>query len=292
VARLKVLIVEDVENDAKLAERALRAGGVEFVSQRVETREDFLGALERQRPDVILADCRLPHFDGREALRLAREQLPDTPVIMVTGTLIDEIAVELLREGAADYILKDRLSRLVPAVRRALDDAKMKAARREVEERYRALFERAREGIVLVDCDTGRIIDCNPEFAAQAGRPVEQLRQLALWDLRPPEDVAAARKLFERVMREGTGGSVLPLRRPDGSDLPIEFRSSVIGLDGKRFMQSWAHDISEQLRTEAQLRTQIDELQRFQRVTVDRELRMQELEAQLARLGATAPKAA
>src|SRR4029079_12450899 len=105
--KLQILVLEDVEDDAKLITRALRDGGLEFAAQRVETRDDFLRALEEQRPDVILADYKLPHFDGRAALRLAAERLPLAPVIIVTGALVDNDAVELLREGAADYILKD-----------------------------------------------------------------------------------------------------------------------------------------------------------------------------------------
>jgi two-component system response regulator len=77
MTKLSILILEDVEGDAKLIERALRDGGIEFSAQRVETREDFLRALEAQRPDLILADYKLPHFDGRTALKLARERLPE-----------------------------------------------------------------------------------------------------------------------------------------------------------------------------------------------------------------------
>src|SRR6185436_1668902 len=244
--KLAVLILEDVEGDAKLMERALRAGGIEFSAQRVETREAFLGALEQQRPDLILADYKLPHFDGRSALKLAKEHLPDVPVIIVTGALVDNDAVELLREGAADYILKDRLSRLAPAVRRALGDARAKAARLEAEVRYRSLFELSRDGIVLIDAETGAVADCNPQFEVQSGYRLERLRQLAIWALQPPDRIEAVGAKFEQA-RNGNlaGDEQLEWQRPDGSLLPIEFRTKVIELGGKRFVHAQVRDISE-----------------------------------------------
>ena len=281
--KLSILILEDVEGDAKLIVRALDADGIEFSAQRVETREDFLRALNEVHPDVILADYRLPHFDGRSALKLARERLPLVPVIIVTGALVDDDAVELLREGASDYILKDRLSRLAPAVRRAIEDARTKARRQEDERRYRALFEFSRDGIALFDFDTGHVTDCNPEFEAQVGYPLARLRQHPIWELQPAGKIDAARTKFEQARTAGRlGEDQFEWHRPDGTVLPIEFRARVIELGGRRFIQAQVHDISRRLETEAKLRAQISELHRFQRVTVDRELRMQELEERLA----------
>jgi PAS domain S-box-containing protein len=291
--KLSILIVEDVEGDAKLIERALGAGGIEFLARRVETREEFLRALDEQRPDVILADYNLPHFDGRVALSLALERLPLVPVIIVTGALVDVDAVELLREGASDYILKDRLSRLAPAVRRARDDARAKAARLEDEIRYRALFELSRDGIVLIDTDTGTVTDCNPEFEAQTGYRFERLKQLPIWELQPPDRIEAVRGKFQQA-RDGNiaGDQQLEWHRPDGTVLLIEFRTKVIELGGKRYVQAQVRDITERVRAEEMLHAQIDELRRFQKVTVDRELRMQELEERLARAIAARAKAA
>jgi DNA-binding NtrC family response regulator len=140
--KIEILILEDVARDAELIEDGLRAGGIDFSARRVETREDFLQCLREQRPDVILADCNLPQFDARSALKLATELAPQAPVIIVTGTIVDEAAVELLREGAADYILKDRLSRLPSAVRRALAEADAARERKEAE---RVLGEQLKE---------------------------------------------------------------------------------------------------------------------------------------------------
>ncbi|HTL26474.1 MAG TPA: PAS domain S-box protein [Burkholderiales bacterium] len=287
--KLQILVLEDVEDDAKLITRALRDGGLEFSAQRVETREDFLQALEEQRPDVILADYKLPHFDGRSALKLASERLPRAPVIVVTGTMVDEDAVEMLREGAADYILKDRLSRLAAAVRRALEDARLKSERLAADRKYRALFDLSRDGIVLLDFESGRVVDCNPAFEAQAGYGLELLKQQPIWELQGRDGIAAVRAKFEEVKNDvAAGDDRFELHRPDGTTLPVEFRARVIELDGKRVLQAHLRDISERVKAEALLHEQIDELRRFQRVTVDRELRLQELENRLKMVAALA----
>jgi PAS domain S-box-containing protein len=288
---LEILILEDVEDDARLVEHALRAGGIEFSARRVEAREDFLRALEEQRPDVILADFKLPHFDGRAALKLAGERLPQAPVIIVTGTMNDEVAVELLKQGAADYILKDRLSRLGPAVRRALEEARAKTARCEAEEKYRALFDHARDGIVLVDCETAAVVDCNSEFERQCGRRLDELSRLKIWQLNPPVQAEAGALLFREIVEKGAGSSAwVVLQAPDGTQVPIELLAKVIGLGRKRYVLGIGRDISERLRAEQALRQQLDELRRFQRVTVDRELRLQALEERLAALRAEPAK--
>jgi signal transduction histidine kinase len=125
---LDILIVEDVPSDAAAIEDELRKGGVRLHAQRVETRDEFLAALREGPPDVIISDFNLPTFDGLEALRLAQESGLDLPFILVTGPRSEEVAVECMREGADDYILKNSLRRLPSAVSNAL---RKKAAERE-----------------------------------------------------------------------------------------------------------------------------------------------------------------
>jgi signal transduction histidine kinase len=146
---LKILMLEDVPEEAEVSERELRRAGLEFITQRVQTRADFASALEEFEPDLVLADAKLPGFDGRGALQMVRNRTPRIPVIMVTGALGDEAAVECLLAGASDYVLKDRPARLGPAVVRALQDEKDRRAREAAEvERKRlelALREAAAE---------------------------------------------------------------------------------------------------------------------------------------------------
>jgi CheY-like chemotaxis protein len=123
---LRILLLEDVPAEAELINAELRNDGISFQAERVDTREEFLREIETNPPDVILSDHGLPSFDGFAALALAREKCPETPFIFVTGSMGEEVAVNSLRNGATDYVLKNRLSNLAPAVRRALDLSKEK----------------------------------------------------------------------------------------------------------------------------------------------------------------------
>jgi len=140
---LQILILEDVAADAELIERELRKGGIAFLSKRVETKKAFLKEIKDFTPDIILADYTLPSFDGLSALKIAKERCPDVPFIFVSGTIGEELAVETLKRGAIDYVLKDRLSRLVPALNRALREVKERAERKRSEKalQYRVEFE-------------------------------------------------------------------------------------------------------------------------------------------------------
>ena len=117
---LKVLILEDVELDAELTEYEMRREGLNFISLIVETEIDFINGLEEFNPDIILADHSLPTFDGISALKIAREKSPRIPFIFVSGKIGDENAVSMLKMGAKDYVFKNNLKKLVPAIQRAL----------------------------------------------------------------------------------------------------------------------------------------------------------------------------
>ena len=134
---LHILILEDVAADAELVERELRKAKIEFSAKRVETREAFLTELKDFIPDLILADYSLPSFDGISALSIAQEACPDVPFVFVSGAIGEELAIETLKKGATDYVLKQRLSRLVPSVRQALREAEERTARKQAEEALR-----------------------------------------------------------------------------------------------------------------------------------------------------------
>lgn len=134
---LRVLILEDVPTDAELVEDELRGAGIVFVSVRVDSEEAFLNALDVFSPDIILSDYSLPSFDGESALSLASEKVPGAPFIFVTGALGEERAVDLLKSGATDFVLKERLPRLPLCVGRALEEAEEKRARFRAEEELR-----------------------------------------------------------------------------------------------------------------------------------------------------------
>ena len=122
MAKIKILLVEDVELDAELTEHELNRANIDFIFKRVEEESDFRRQLQVFQPDLILADHSLPHFDGVSALKITKELSPDTPFIFVSGKIGEDFAVEMLKEGATDYVLKSNLPKLIHAVKRALNE--------------------------------------------------------------------------------------------------------------------------------------------------------------------------
>jgi two-component system cell cycle sensor histidine kinase/response regulator CckA len=150
--KIRILLLEDQDMDAELILRQLRQEGFDFTAERVFTEQDYLAQLRNFLPDIILADYSLPGYDGFSALALTQRERPETPFIFVSGTLGEEVAIEALHRGATDYVLKTRLSRLGPAVRRAMSEQAERELRRQVEEQVRdqaALLDLVQEAIAV-----------------------------------------------------------------------------------------------------------------------------------------------
>ncbi len=142
---LRILHLEDDFNDAELVRAALEEAGYRLDAACVETEADFTAALAEKEYDIILADYRLPSFDGLSALAIARVKTPDVPFIFVSGVMGEELAIDTLKNGATDYVLKQRLSRLAPAVCRALKEAKELVKRKRAEEELKKYHEQLEE---------------------------------------------------------------------------------------------------------------------------------------------------
>src|ERR687889_2273210 len=134
---LRVLNLEDNPLETQLVHSTVKDGGIECEISRVQTRADFAAALESDEFDLILADYSLPAFDGLSALKVAQEIRPEVPFILVSGAVGEEAAIEVLKSGATDYVLKQRMERLVPAVRRAVSEAEERTERKRAEEGLR-----------------------------------------------------------------------------------------------------------------------------------------------------------
>ena len=154
--------------------------------------------------------------------------------------------------------IKDASGRVVKlfGVFHDITERKMAAeAVRESEEKYRAIFSEARDGIALLEFDSGHIVDCNPEFERQTGRSLNQLKGLAIWELRPREKVQAAKRVFFEAREKGVGGSSeLPFRKPDGEIVSVETRAKGVDIGGKRYLQTISRDMTERVKAEEALR--------------------------------------
>ena len=197
--KLRVLILEDVPVDAELMERELRKGGIKFSSKRVDTKKAFLKELIEFEPDLILGDYKLPSFDGLSALGIVLEKCPDVPFLFISGTIGEELAIETLKTGATDYVLKNRLSRLVPAVNRALKEVEERKKRKRAEETLRqseatlrALINAPTDSVLLLDT-RGVILDLNEIAAERLGKSRDELIG-TLADDSLPEDIAKRRR--------------------------------------------------------------------------------------------------
>jgi len=220
---VRILLLEDNDADAELVEVELRRAGLDFTARRVVTRPDFERALREFHPDIIVFDHQLPQFSGVAALELASALAPHAPFILLTGSLDEETAVEYMKAGAADYILKGRLTRLGPAVRGALERERMKRQLREREEYFKSLIEQAMDIIAVLDAD-GAVRYASPSVLPLLGYGAEELVGQHILDLVHPDDVGPALRVFAEGVATGQGGRLLGLqvRHRDGSYRSLE----------------------------------------------------------------------
>jgi len=299
---LHILILEDVAADAELIERELRKGGIVFVSKRVETKEDFLKELREFSPDLILSDYSLPQFDGLSALAIAREQCPDVPFVLVSGAIGEDLAIETLKKGATDYVLKSRLSRLVPSVMRALREVEERRERKKIEEQVNDLlnvvtkakeewemtFDNVMELIMIVNRNL-EIVRCNKSFAKIAGMSIREI---------------AGRKCYEFFSCNYKQIGLCKVHMQTGEILP---KTEIETKDGRWFYVSHcpvtdekgkfhfsvvvATDITDIKNTQQklmeyqeELKKKVIDLEKFYDMAIGRELRMKELKEEITSL--------
>ena len=203
---LRILILEDHASDAELMKAELKNAELSFTALRVDTKKTFEAALNDFHPDLVLSDYSLPDYNGRAALEFTQKNFPDVPVIIVTGTIGEETAVELLKAGAKDYVLKDRIARLPSAVERALSEMELaKVGRaserrlRESEERFRATLEHAPIGIMVTELD-GRFIEVNQSICDLLGYTREELLKLTFMEITHPDDREKTRDNIQKLL--------------------------------------------------------------------------------------------
>jgi len=269
----RVLIVEDLPSDAELCEREVKI--VLNVSKflRVETREEFIDALEHFEPALIISDFKLPHFDGLAALKIALERSPDVPFLILTGSMNEDTAVECIKTGAWDYVIKEHIKRLGPAVLAALEQKHVRDSRKRAETELslsRDLLDATqrlariggwewdveRQTMTWTD-ETYRIHGMTPgELAARSSEHID--RSLACYD---PSDRPVIEAAFRRCAAEGQPYDLeFPLTRIDGRRIWIRTMAHAVK-KGHRIVSVIGNimDITERKQVEEKIRSALAE---------------------------------
>lgn len=287
---IHILVLEDLPTDAELIERELRRAEINFLARRVATRETFLQTLREFSPDLILADYSLPSFDGISALSMAREKCPEVPFIFVSGAIGEELAIETLKQGATDYVLKQRLSRLVPSVARALREAEERKARQSAEDALRKAHDELEHKVIertaalakanAVLCESEERLARILKSVMDAIIIIDQNRRITLFNLAAEKmyrcSAAEAigqpfdrffggkfRQLLAASMQEEGGYAAtrslwapegLAACRADGEEFAIEATISQVEVSGETLYAIILRDINDRKQAEAELR--------------------------------------
>jgi PAS domain S-box-containing protein len=270
--KLHVLILEDNPNDAELTEDALMRAGVALETRRVDNKEDFLRELDQFAPDLILADYSLPSFGGMAALDICRKKNPDVPVIVVSGVIGEEFAIETLKQGATDYVLKQRLTRLVPVVHRALRESQerinrrlMEEALRENEKKFRELFNNLNDAVLLneltPDFNHGRILEVNDVACRILGYERYELLEMSRADIESKEGAEYLKRLLRNKQKNGSFTFETSLKSKLGGEIPFETNTRIFNMKGEEVVLSIARDITDRRQAQAAREKLIEELQ-------------------------------
>ncbi|MGH7855111.1 MAG: ATP-binding protein [Candidatus Binatia bacterium] len=259
---LRLLIVEDSVDDALLAVREFKRAGYEVVFERVETGPAMLAALERNTWDLVIADYSLPQFSGMAALELLTSTGLDIPFFIISGSIGEDLAVDFMKSGASDYLMKGNVKRLIPSVQRELRDAEVRRKRHQAEEalhdseaRKAAIVDAALDSIISID-HAGRIIEFNPQAEKTFGYKRADVIGQPMADLIiPPSLRSRHREALARYLAMGTGSVVgrrveLTGMRSDGSEFPVELSLTSISTKTQPMFTAYLRDLTEQKKQE------------------------------------------
>jgi PAS domain S-box-containing protein len=291
---LQILVVEDSEDDALLVELAIERSGARGVCHRVETAEKMAAALQAQEWDAVVADYVLPNFDGLAALAMVKEFGLDVPFIIVSGHITEDTAVAAMKAGAHDYVMKDKLARLAPAIAREMRDASVRRAQRAAKEElwdeqaFRAAIEISiPSGIAAVDLD-GRQSYVNSAFCRMVGwMEAELIDRKPPFDYWPPEERDNITAALVKVVEGDAppGGLELRLRRKNGErfDTLLLVTALKDSFDNITGWLSSITDITQRKQAEDALRRSHEELEaRVCQRTADLSAANMQLQAALA----------
>jgi PAS domain S-box-containing protein len=281
---LRVLIVEDSKFDTLFIIRELTKSGYNCFYERVETASSMRKAIQEKQWDIILCDYIMPDFNAPSAIALLKEVNIDIPIIVVSGAIGEETAVECMRSGAHDYIMKTNLSRLCPAIARELEEADSRSRRKQAEsariaslkallesqERYKALFDRSLNLIYVMDFD-GKFIDANNAALNLFGYKKEEIKSVNVNSLVDEDQLPHVLETIREITETGTQKDLreIRLRHKDGREIYVEAQGSAVMSKGKPVaIQVIAMDITERKKAEAVLQQTLDSLRKSVGATI------------------------
>jgi len=260
---LRVLIIEDSYDDASLVRRHLRRHGYELLYARIETPDALKASLKLQNWDVIIADYSMPYFSGLAALELVKKEGIDVPFIIVSGVIGEDKAVAAMKAGARDYIMKDNLARLVPAIEREVTEAHVRRERKQAEEAlrqseadYKAVFDSVNDALLIVDLQSGRILDVNRKMCEMFGYTPEEALLINLGSLSSGEPPYTPCEALNRVKTAGEGQPQLfewRARNKAGELFWVEVNLKRVVIGGRERVLAIIGDITERRSREERL---------------------------------------
>lgn len=270
---LTVLNIEDAEDDYLLVVRHLQKGGYDVHSERIDTADAMRAALSEREWDIIISDYHLPGFGALQALEILKETGKQIPFIIISGTIGEETAVQALLSGVSDYLMKDNLRRLVPAIERGIEEAKNRRVRLETEEalrrseeRYRLLFEKNPLPMWVYDTDTLGFLAVNAAAIEHYGFSAEEFHSMTIKDIRPAEDVAMLEQNITETRRVIDRVDEWRHQKKDGTIINVEITSHELAFDGTDARLVLANDITKRVQAEEELRKSEEQLRQAQKL--------------------------
>ncbi len=250
---IKILILEHDRYDIELLKHELTRSELNYESVVVDNKQDFVHELKNFSPDIVLSDYSLPSFDGFTAFKITKELAPETPFIIVSGTVGDMNAVDLIKMGVTDYALKEKIYQAPPKILRALKEAKERAAKKLInqklidsEERYRDLFHLSPIPMWVYDPETFVFLKVNEAAMRHYGYSQDEFLNLTIRDIRPSEDITMleedvneskrTKHYFQKVYRH---------IKKNQEIIYVNIESNVVHFDGKEVRLVLATDITE-----------------------------------------------
>lgn len=268
--QLKLLILEDDSMDADLIQKIIQRAGIAFSAEVASDREEFLNAIQDKEYDIILADNSLPQFGSEDALRYVKENGIEIPFILVTGTVSEEFAVNILQQGADDYILKKNMNRLPAAILMAIEKRKSQKQKEQAEaelvlseKKYKALFENSPMPMWMYSKPDYGFLAVNNAAIEHYGYSREEFLSMKSTQIRPEEEIERHIAYTNQPVGNQYAQGIWKHRKKNGEVISVEIHAHDVTYDDKQARLVLINDVTEKLKIEEKLKETLSETRRL-----------------------------